>query len=253
MAQADRVHSYDSQSPEYHRAFQVFLDHTDQKLKTREWLDIVMKSLSPRSVFIDAGAGNGKVTSWYVGAFDRTIAIEPNDSLRAELKKNCPHVEVLPHEILNADVQASGDLVLCSHVFYYIPRVDWMANLDRLVSWLSADGVLIAILQNRGSDCMGMLEHFFGRRFDLNELAQGLRDEKADEFEIRMETVPAEVNTSDAESAYTIAEFMLNLIPGADQVARGDLGEYVRRHFSSKAGFSFSCEQDFLRIRRRRK
>ena len=33
MASSDSIAVYDSQSREYHHAFQVFLDHTDQKLK----------------------------------------------------------------------------------------------------------------------------------------------------------------------------------------------------------------------------
>jgi hypothetical protein len=254
MATRERISVYDSQSREYHRAFQVFLDHTDQKLRTQEWLNRFVKTLSSRSVFIDAGAGNGKVTSWFVDAFDRTIAIEPNESLRAELRMNCPAVEVIADKILGANVLASGDLVLCSHVFYYIDGAEWLASLERLVSWLSSDGVSVVILQNHETDCMRMLEHFFGRRFDLKGLAGTFPSLKGDGYEVKIETVPAEVVTQNFETAYTIAEFMLNLLPGADRVTCNDLAEYVRRHFSSAPhGFRFSCDQDFLQIRRLRK
>jgi len=104
MAEERTITVYDSQSHEYHRAFQVFLDHTDQKLKAQKWLTDLIDRLPSRRVFIDAGAGNGKVTAWFTERFGRTITIEPNASLRSELKRDCPAAEVVPERILDAKV-----------------------------------------------------------------------------------------------------------------------------------------------------
>jgi hypothetical protein len=250
MSMPQWVNVYDSQTSEFHQAFQVFLDHTDEKVKTQQWLNRLVRRLPSRRVFIDVGAGNGKITSWFIDSFDRTIAIEPNESLRAELKKNCPQIEVLPERILDAKITASGDLVLCSHVLYHIDDAEWMVNLERLASWLSLDGVLVVILQHCESDCMQMLQHFFGRRFDLNSLARTFQGEKGDRYEVTIETVPAHVTTLDFDSAYTVAELMLNALPMSNPPARSDLEEYVRRCFTCQAGgFRFSCDQDFLQIR----
>src|SRR6266705_2489194 len=164
MARAETIAVYNSQSREYHRAFQVFLDHTDQKLKAQKWLTDLIGRLPSRRVFIDAGAGNGKVTTWFTERFGRTIAIEPNASLRSELKRACPTAEVIAEKILDAKIGAAADLILCSHVFYYIDVAEWLPNLNRLASWLSSGGVLVLVVQNHDTDCMRMLEHFFGRR-----------------------------------------------------------------------------------------
>lgn len=134
-----------------------------------------MRSLPARRVFIDAGAGNGKVTAWFVEAFERTIAIEPNPHLRADFGCRGPSVEVLPDTILGATPSRPGDLVLCSHVLYYIEGDAWMEHVDRMTSWLAADGVLVAAIQNQDTDCMRMLDHFYGLRFDLRALAARLR------------------------------------------------------------------------------
>jgi len=244
------VHVYDSQTSEYHQAFQVFLDHTDEKVQTQQWLNRLVSRLPSRRLFIDVGAGNGKVTSWFIDAFDQTIAIKPHESLRAELQKNCPQIAVLPARILDAQIPASGDLVLCAHVLYHIDEADWMVHLERLASWLSRDGVLVVVLQHRESDCMQMLQHFFGRRFDLTPLARAFQGEKGERYEVAIETVPAHVTTLDFDSAYTVAELMLNALPMSNPPARSDLEEYVRRHFTCREGeFRFSCDQDFLQIR----
>jgi len=252
MVEEPTIAVYDSQSHEYHRAFQVFLDHTDQKLKAQKWLTDLIDRLPSRRVFIDAGAGNGKVTAWFTERFGRTITIEPNASLRSELKRDCPAAEVVPERILDAKVGAAGDLILCSHVFYYIDASEWLPNLERLVSWLSSSGVLVLVVQNHGTDCMRMLEHFFGRRFLLASFARQFQKGCGESYQVLVETVPAQIETTDFASAYTIAEFMLNLLPISDPPARGALEEYVGAHFArAKGSFRFSCDQDFVQIWRR--
>lgn len=252
MANPVPVAAYDSQSVAYHRAFQVFLDHTDQKTNARRRLDARISALPSHGVLVDAGAGNGQTTSWFLDKFTRTIAIEPNPSLNAELRRNCPTAEVLPAKIMDAEPGARGDCVLCSHVLYYIDQSAWLAHVVRMASWLATDGELIIILQNHETDCMRMLEHFHGRRFDLAGLADAFEKAHGGHYRIERELVPAHVTAPGFEPAYTVAEFMLNLLPMAAPPPRYELEDYVRKHFGAPGGgFRFSCHQDFLVIHRR--
>ena len=251
MARAETIAVYDSQSREYHQAFQVFLDHTDQKLKAQKVLSDLIDGLSSRRVFIDAGAGNGKVTSWFTDRFGRTIAIEPNPSLRHELEGTCPTAEIIPEQILNAEIEATGDLILCSHVFYYIDASEWMQTLARLASWLAPGGLLVLLVQNHDTDCMQMLDHFFGRRFLVASLARQFQEAQPDDYAVQIHTSPARIETPDFQSAYVIAEFMLNLLPMSHPPAQRSLEDYVRAHFERVgASFRFSCDQDFIQIRK---
>ena len=248
MANAPTIAVYDSQSREYHLAFQIFLDHTDQKLQAQKWLTALIDRLPSRGIFIDAGAGNGKVTAWFTDRFRQTIAIEPNASLRRELEGACPTAEVIPEKILDAKISTAADLILCAHVFYYIDAAEWLPTLERLASWLSSAGVLVLVIQNHGTDCMLMLDHFFGQRFLVTSLARQFEQECAGAYEGVVETGPAHVETSDFPSAYAVAEFMLNLLPMPDPPARHALEEYVRERFQRSDGsFRFSCNQDFSR------
>src|SRR6058998_944312 len=103
MAKAETMAVYNSQSREYHHAFQVFLDHTDQKLKAQKWLSDLIDHLPSRRVFVDAGAGNGKVTASFTDRFGRTIAIEPSASLRHDLERACPTADLIDRCISNAN------------------------------------------------------------------------------------------------------------------------------------------------------
>src|SRR5262249_27020054 len=141
---------------------------------------------------------------------------------------------------------------LCSHVFYYIDRSEWLPNLEQLASWLAPEGVLVVVLQNAQTDCMQLLEHFFDRRFDLTELERRFRAANGARYRTEVETVPAHIASPDFESAYIVTEFMLNLLPIDRPPARDAVEEYIREHFRDGSnGYRFSCHQDFLTIRRR--
>jgi SAM-dependent methyltransferase len=248
-----KIHVYDSRSSAYHQAFHVFLAHTDQKATARRWLDGLVQTLPQRRFFIDAGAGTGQVTAWLVEQFDHTIAIEPNPSLNAELRQTCPSAKVLPATILEAEPAVAGDLILCSHVLYYVDRSAWPETVSRMASWLGPEGVLVIVLQNHETDCMRMLEAFLGQRFDLTALAREFEANQARQYRVERQLVSAHVTTPDLASACVIAEFMLNLLPMPNPPERRALEEYLHAHFAVPGGgFRFSCHQDFLMIRQRR-
>ena len=137
---------YTHDQPEYARAFEIFLTHTDQKTKTIEWLTSLVNGLRSRGLFVDAGAGEGTITAVLAKLFDRSIAIEPNRALRVELARRCPQAEIVEVPIGEARIASPADFVLCSHVLYYIPQNDWTDTLERLTSWLGAYGVAVVLL-----------------------------------------------------------------------------------------------------------
>jgi SAM-dependent methyltransferase len=249
MTNEERIRIFDSQGEAYKRAFQIFLDHTDQKRNAKRWLQQLVDRLPARKVFIDAGAGNGEVTRTLADAFERTIAIEPNIYLLQQLRQAVPAAEAIGQPIMTAQPPAQGDLVLCSHTFYYIPPEDWVAHLERLVSWMSPTGVTIVVLQHRESGCMNMVHHFFGHRFELRRTADRFRMKHGDRYEVVTTLDPAQVATPDLTQTYAVAEFMLNLLAIQEAPMRRDVEAYVQTHFASENGYRIPVDQDFLQIR----
>lgn len=252
MTDQERVRVFDSQGEAYKQAFQIFLDHTDQKQNAKRWLQQVVDRLPARKVLIDAGAGNGEITRTFAHAFERTIAIEPNAYLLKQLQQTVPVAEAIGQPIMIAQPPAQGDLVLCSHTFYYIPPEDWLAHLERLVSWMSPTGVTIVVLQHRESGCMNMVHHFFGHRFELRRTADMFRMKHGDRYEVVTTLDPAHVVTPDLPKTYAVAEFMLNLLDIKDAPTRREVEAYIQTHFaSSEDGYRIPVHQDFLQIRAR--
>ena len=251
MPKSESIQVFDSQGEAYKRAFQIFLDHTDQKRNAKRFLQKLIDGLPNRAVFIDAGAGNGEVTKAFAGAFRHIIAVEPNPHLLAQLKQAIPQAETIGAPILAANPKVRGDFVLCSHVLYYIPPYEWIAHLDRLVSWMSPSGVTVVVVQNHNTDCMTMLDHFFGHRFDLHQLAQTFREKHGNCYNVVVTLDQAHVESTDLPSAYAIAEFILNLLPMSRPPARQDVEDYLAKHCLTDGTYRLSVHQDFLQIRKR--
>jgi hypothetical protein len=250
MSNHECIRIFDSQGEAYKQAFQIFLDHTDQKRNAKRWLQEVVDRLPARKVLIDAGAGNGEVAKAFAGAFNHTIAIEPNVFLLNQLQQVLPKAETIGLPILEAQPTAKGDLVLCSHTLYYIYPGEWLAHLERLVSWMSPTGVTIVVLQHRESGCMNMVHHFFGHRFELRRTADAFRAKHGDRYDVVTILDPAHVETPKLDKAYAVAEFMLNLLEVKSPPTRQDVEAYLQANFAMKdGGYRIPVHQDFLQIR----
>lgn len=242
---------YADDQPEYARAFETFLTHTDQKTKTIEWLTNLVNGLRSHGLFVDAGAGEGSMTAALAKFYHRTIAIEPNSALRAELARRCPEAEIVEAPIGVARIASRVDFVLCSHVLYYIPENDWVGTLERLTSWLAAYGGAVVLLGSPGADTMRLPYEFFGKSIDLAPAVQEFKA-RHDDFETLMQTLDCEVVVDDLESACTLARFFLGAHPDWGRtVTRRKVEEYVRSHFTNPRGYRLSCDQDVVLIRRR--
>jgi hypothetical protein len=250
MIDEECIRKFDSQGQAYKQAFQIFLDHTDQKRNARQWLQRVVAGLPNRRVFIDAGAGNGEMAKTFAASFGNTIAIEPNKYLLSQLRQALPAVEAIDRPIMEAQPTAQGDLVLCSHTLYYIPADEWLAHIERLVSWMAPKGVTILVLQYRESGCMNMLHHFFGHRFELRQTIEAFRARHGNRYEITTTLDPAHVETPDLAKTYAVAEFMLNLLEITNPPTKREVEQYLQATFALPDGrFKIPVHQDFVEIR----
>ena len=249
MTREECIRIFDSQGQAYKQAFQIFLDHTDQKRNARQWLQRLVDGLPHRRVFIDAGAGNGELARTFADSFERTIAIEPNEYLLNQLRRSLPAVEAIARPIMEAQPTVQGDFVLCSHTLYYIPADEWLAHIERLVSWMAPAGVTILVLQYRESGCMNMLHHFYGHRFELRQTIEAFRAKHGDRYKITTTLDPAHVETPDLDKTYAVAEFMLNLLEVTNPPKRCDVEAYVKTNFATPDGFKIPVHQDFVEIR----
>jgi len=126
--------------------------------------------------------------------------------LRVEPARRYPEAEIVEAPIAEARIPSPADFVLCSHVLYHIPQTHWIDTLERLTSWLGADGAAVVLLQNRDADGMALLRELFGKQFDLAAAAQEFKT-RHDDLGIVTHTLNCEVVVNDLKSACTLTRF----------------------------------------------
>ncbi|MFH8410918.1 class I SAM-dependent methyltransferase [Streptomyces sp. NPDC018019] len=235
----------------YREVFDRFLSGTDEKATTHPYLRGVVDRLPARRVLLDVGAGDGRTTRYLAPYFGRTVCIEPSEPMRRALARSCPQAEVVAEPVFDAQVDAQADLALLSHVLYYIPRIQWAAMVARIMEWVAPEGVLLVVLQDPDSDCMRMVHHFTGRRFDVRELVGELAALPPGLIgRTELDVVPACYRGRDLEETVAVADFHLS-IPDAPPQPREAVEAYVRRHFGDGDGaYVFHHDQHVLRIGR---
>ncbi|MEU0273231.1 class I SAM-dependent methyltransferase [Streptomyces sp. NPDC006307] len=239
----------DPSHPRYGDIFRTYLAHTDEKEHQQRLLYAIVDELPQRDVFVDAGAGTGLFTAGLAERFDRTVAVEPDPALRRELRTACPDAEVLPVPIAAAEPAGPADLVLCSHVLYYVPEADWPGHVARMLSWLRPGGELVLVLQHPHNACMAMVRHFGGPTRSLNALLPYLDGAADRSYRAELVRQRASVRVPDLPTALEVCQLVVG--PLENPSARTAVADYLHTHCAEPGGgFALSCDQDFLRIRR---
>jgi 2-polyprenyl-3-methyl-5-hydroxy-6-metoxy-1,4-benzoquinol methylase len=248
----EKIRQFSSLDEYYDKAFSTFIKSTDQKQKAKAWLTHYLNGLDSKQTVIDAGAGNGVLTTILAKHFETVLAVEPNENLLPELATAGEHVQILDQSIMEAVLnESSADLVLCSHVLYYIPQVEWDTILERLLHWTRPGGRIIIILQAEDTDCMKFFQKMRNKEFPIMAFMENFaHSDTAHTVEVVRQS--STIRSQSREDLELILEFLLNLTPFDNEEAipaKKDLHDFIESLSQSEAGeFSMSCDQLFCII-----
>ncbi|MDJ0679314.1 MAG: methyltransferase domain-containing protein [Xenococcaceae cyanobacterium MO_167.B52] len=240
----------------YKDYFAWFLQHTDEKQRIWNWFsEEFLPRLETRDVLIDAGAGNGEIMSHFLPKFHRCIAIEPSPAFTTDLLKLIPEQYLYQTTIIDAPLSLpKANLVIESHVKYYIPAEEWEINTDRLISWLTPGGCLVEVLESEHSDFQRMRAEFLGQKY-VTELQQfAWQYGRRKNVEIEVDTRRAWVSCTSLEMMLGIAIFMMNDVPPdvlsnhSGRPTYKQLARWIHQNSYSPDGvYRMSCVQDFVK------
>ncbi|MDJ0718685.1 MAG: class I SAM-dependent methyltransferase [Prochloraceae cyanobacterium] len=239
----------------YRDYFNCFLKHTDEKKRTWDWFEReLLPQIVTRDLLIDAGAGNGELLSHFLTKFHRCIAIEPSANFAGDLLKLIPDRDLYQTTILGTPRSLpKANLVIESHVKYYIPLDEWAINTDRLISWLAPGGCLVEVLQSKHSDFQTMRAEFLGQDY-IRELQQfAWQYSRKRGIKLKVDTREAWVTCRSLEMMLAIAIFTINDVPAKllkthpHRPTRIQLAKWLHQNYYSPEGiYRMSCVQDFV-------
>jgi len=128
----DRAQSFDRTAEEYERTRPDYPDAI---------LDAI--PLGPAATVVDVGAGTGKLTRVLAGRYERVIAVEPLDGMRAVLERAVPIVTALKgtaEELPLPDGSADG--VFAAQAFHWFRKDVALPEIARI---LRAGGVFAVV------------------------------------------------------------------------------------------------------------
>jgi SAM-dependent methyltransferase len=104
--------------------------------------DVVnIPGLPSSATVLDLAAGTGKLTRLLIAAYDRVLAVEPQDEMRRLLSRICPEAEIFAGTAEQIPLEASSvDVVFVAEAFHLFGSQHTVAEIARV---LRLDGILI--------------------------------------------------------------------------------------------------------------
>lgn len=142
----------------YRRQLRLFVSRCAEKGVELVRIGEIMAGLRRRQAFLDIGAGGGDLTIPVAASFARTTVVEPNARQIAGLSALRPEFEYLRASFEDVDLgDRRFDLILCSHVLYYVPRDRWIETVAKMHDHLEPGGRLVLVIQSP----LGQVADFF--------------------------------------------------------------------------------------------
>ncbi|MDD5217952.1 MAG: class I SAM-dependent methyltransferase [Candidatus Omnitrophica bacterium] len=224
----------------YRQQFETFVRSTDQKQRQIQEIKGIMKGLVRRRNLLDVGAGSGEITEAIAGYFEKATVLEPNPEQAEALSARLPGVRVIQETIERAKLDGEeADLILCSHVLYYVPETKWMPVIEKMISCLSPAGKLILVLQSPEGGVPLFIKQFTGKTVNSVGLwAKLVR--RYGTIKVRAHYGIAHIKTKRLEDMISIGQFML--IDKVDRKKKTEISRYFQKNHKVPAGYQIDTE-----------
>lgn len=233
---------------EYDRQLALFSSCSTEKGIELVKIGMVMASLQKREAFLDIGAGGGHLTIPVSEEFRTTTVVEPDPRQAALFRTRCPQFRVYNEDWRTVDL-ADGqfDLVLCSHVLYYIPRETWWRTVEKMYLHLAPGGSLVIVMQSPFGEVARFFNAFTPYEIPVIELA----DEAASRYgedAVTLEYFQNEIFTASLDDMMEIGLFLL--IDRKFRARSQEIRRYFREKCAVPGGYGIVQDEILLAVRK---
>lgn len=233
---------------DYQQQLQTFTQCSSEKGIELLKIGEVIASLPDRRRFLDIGAGGGHLTIPIAQQFEETTIVEPNTKQAERFCRRHPsfYVHTASWTEVNLNFEYF-DLILCSHVLYYIPDGAWLATIERMYRHLSRDGCIIIVVQAPLGEVAQFFKLFAAYDVPILELTRDLIKKYGEEA-VGLQYFQNEIFTESRDDIVNIGLFLL--IDRKFHTRTDEIAAYFDAHHRYGSGYRIVQDEILLVIRR---
>ncbi len=233
---------------EYQQQLRLFSECSTEKGIELIKIGEVISTLDSRSRFLDIGAGGGYITIPVSQLFDETTIIEPNEKQAAFLIRRCPACRVFNTFWSDANLTGKNfDLILCSHVLYYIPAGTWMDTIRKMYYHLEPGGRIVIVLQSPLGEVARFFSHFTEYDVPAIDLAEKLIEQYG-ETSVELQYFQNEIYTESLEDMADIGLFLL--LDRKFRDVKPEIMDYFEKNARFGTGYHILQDEILLIVKR---
>lgn len=160
---------------EYANIFDWYTDHSNHENMISDNIIEIIKN-KENNYLLDIGAGNGYITTKISKYFKHTTILEPN--LKHKINYDAIDNKEVHHNFFSDfETKDKYNLILCSHVLYYIDVEEWNDFFTKILKMLNSGGICIVIfVSDRGeySDFLRELNENYKNSTAIIKVLNGL-------------------------------------------------------------------------------
>ncbi|MBI5929040.1 MAG: class I SAM-dependent methyltransferase [Chloroflexi bacterium] len=150
----------------YKRVFELLSENTQEYDNFLKFIETsIIPNLPSHRSLLDIGAGRGNLTRPLSFYFEQTTVVEPNKAFFDELMdwahSHSPNVVGHNAGWETLDLDLSADLIILSHVLYYVPIHQHLEFIRKAYSHLRPGGCMILALNGTQSDIWKLCKQLY--------------------------------------------------------------------------------------------
>lgn len=230
----------------YQRQLETFVRCSTEKSIELLKIGEIIAGLPHRRRFLDIGAGGGDLTLPIAQTFAETVIVEPNAEQAAFFRRRSPQIWIHEQPWSEVDLGAERfDLILCSHVLYYIAESDWLPAIEKMYAHLAPKGRIVIVLQSP----LGEVADFFRQfaRYDVNiETLWGDLIHRYGDKHVAVRYFTNEIWSRNLDDMVEIALFLL--IDRRFRTRKPAIRAYLEAHHRVEGGYRLRQDDVLLAI-----
>ena len=227
---------------EYQLAFDIMRKTSiHEKHVFKNFRDNIAANINVKKLFLDIGAGPGKITKQISPLFKNTTVIEPNENYYSTY--DVLKWDLITSDFLKSSFSSKFDFILCSHVMYNMTNKYMEEFILKINGLLNTNGICLIAIEAPSGDSYKMLKHF-NSKYKASDEIKDLLEKNNITFEKK--TKPNSFYSSSFSDFFALCKFLVYENVSFDKLSNNLNKEYFDELNEEIKKIALSYKRDSL-------